>query len=335
MLVLVQGVKVQDVVLKELLENEHRVSVLAPVANGETLDLLSVRLSPLVKRIALVSLVRLLGVGPSQYDIVRECVLETSSLGELLSRLRDSVYDNVNIKLMCDLLLSYREGESLQALSRRDRTVIRMPLEEPFRTFLVLVVAYSLVETMSETVDEKALVLSMDRVDDVYDLLTPLRQYRTYILSQVQVRNTGIFDEIYCQTMSNRGIQLLKLVVDRVVSLRQEHAEISYVADGLSCSERSEIDLVQNEILTLLRELGFMNLQSLRDSVSQSLNVPKGQVDLAVAKLRGRGLIDVRFLPDGRVIVYPTILGLVKAAATGNNLRGFERDRGRRRQHLL
>ena len=316
MLVLVQGVKAHDVILRELLSSESNIVVLAPLPECTLPDLWTVKLTTRVKRVILILATRLFKLTASQYDAVRECVLSSSSLGEAIDKLGEVVYDNVDIKLLRDLLP--HSGKNLDVISGSSRLLLKVPVEEPYRTFIALALAYALTEFFPEATQSKTLVLSLDRVDEVYDLILPLRKYRTYILSLAQVRRAEIFDIVYVQTTTDRGIQILKLAPERVISLKPSEDLVQVMLDSDITISSGRLDLVQTEILTLLRELGFMNLQSLRDSVSQNLNVSKSDVDLAIARLRSLGLIEVRFLPDGRVLVYPTVLGLVKATVTGD-----------------
>ncbi len=318
---LVQGAKAQDIVLRDLL-GDKQIFAFTPLADAAKVDLWSVPLTSTAKRVALVSMTRLLKLTASEYDAVRECLASTSSLGDLLDKLREVVYDNVYVKLMCDLLLSGEEN--LEDLACRGRALIKVPVEEPYRTLLTLIMVYSLAEKYTENLHSVTLLLTIDQVDEIYDLLIPLRRFRTYIVSYVQVRRLEVFDEVYMQSLSSKGLQILKIVPERALQLKAEPEFLSPYIDPISIKV-DKADLVQNEILTLLRELGFMNLQSLRDSVSQNLGISKSTVDIALAKLRSLGLIEVRVLPDGRVLVYPTLLGLVKAAATGSESKSSSR----------
>ncbi len=67
---------------------------------------------------------------------------------------------------------------------------------------------------------------------------------------------------------------------------------------------------IEMEILRSVNELGFTTMSSLIDMVSQSTGTSKNDVTKALIRASNMNLVRIRYLPDGRAVVTPTVAGL-------------------------
>ncbi len=270
------------------------------------------KLSNLSKIILLTLVTRFLNISTSDYKTLRTSIYEANTLKELMQMLEEQAFETPRLSLLVDYLkMIVDEKEASEKLYNSEKVVVDIPLVEPFNTILSL---FILTQLHSDNMlgKWKCIFLFSKYVQDIVDILLMFRRYDIYVVSLEYVRDYTFFDE-YIGVVNIQGkLRIVRESVGRSSEIVQQGERIVAHLD-FAKKLHEELGLVELEILQVLSEMNFMTLNALRDTISHNLNVSKHEVDKAILKLERRGLVQTRVLPDGRVMIYPTLLGLVKA----------------------
>ncbi len=264
------------------------------------------------KHIILSLMLKLFKVDKEEYSTIREIIANSKSFLELFKKLENYNFRDTLLNYLVDLvrdIVSIEDGIDKSNV-KREILHIRTWISDPCSTFLALSVLLYLYE---HDVD-RPILLYVPNVDNILDIILMFRRADVYIYSLRRSRCLECFDEVYIYNIP-RAINrygLVKIRDDTIVKCREPSLRVAPSVPSL-CLSVTKLDNVSREILSTLSELGFMSLNALRESISHQLNVDKSIVDDCILRLERLGLVELRYLPDGRVIVLPTLMGLVKA----------------------
>ncbi|NPA23988.1 MAG: hypothetical protein GXO23_06825 [Crenarchaeota archaeon] len=302
MLKLVTGLKTLDVIYNKV--RKERGIIISPFEGGfEVYEKIRIE-NTYVKHIVFTLMLKLFKIEREEYSIIRESLAESQTLKDFFNRIGNHNFRDVNLNYLVDL---YRDITA-QRRYQEDLSYVRTWPTDPFCTFLTL---SALLYFYQHNIDRPVLIY-LTSVDNVIDMLLMFRRMELYVFS-LRASRLEFFDEAYIYVPPR---------IDKygIVKIRNDIVVRCTPTDLLVCSSPisisfsvTKLDDVSREILSSLSELGFMSLNALRESVAHQLGVDKSVVDSCVLKLERMGLVELRYLPDGRVVVLPTLLGLVKA----------------------
>lgn len=187
---------------------------------------------------------------------------------------------------------------------------INSPMLEPIRSLVTAVAASYLVEA---GVTGGNVVLSTDYVDSLLDVLHELRGLGDiYVHSDKLPRGLGIFDEVLVTSEGLPRVSFGKFIKASGGRVREILVRGGPKVRG---SPRALIDReVDEAILEVVRassEVTPVGLESLVDMISQYNKITREEALLRIVKALSMGLVKLRELGDGRVVLRPTVRGLL------------------------
>ncbi len=251
-------------------------------------------------------ILKLFNITNEEYGILRDVISRSRNLCEIIDNLLNYSFRDVKLNYLIDIL----KGICQDSDKSNEANCIIIPPFDNIATFLSILILYYIRNILKS---EKPVLCYVHDVDQILDIVLIFRKYSTYIFTCRPPRFLNIFDELYIQNIPSipKECGVFKIRDDSIVrcKLSTHISNIGNIAFSLSSQRLERIDL---EILSTLSELGFMSLQALRESISHQYGVDKSVVDKSILKLWRSGFIDIKYLPDGRAIVIPTLTGLVK-----------------------
>ncbi len=256
-------------------------------------------------------------ISSEEYSTIRDVLCRSNMLCDVINELYEYNYNDVKFKYLIDILVELCSQDTENGYEN----YIRTWCSEPFQTFLSLIALYYLCEVKNVN---KPVLCVVNNVNGVVDLLLMFRNKNVYVFTLEKPNSIDFFDEVYIHrisTVSREHSGVIRIRNGEVVRCKIPDFEMKYEDLKIPLSKYA-LDSISVEILQILSELGFMTLHSLRESVSNQFGIDKSEVDRRILKLWRCGLVDIRYLPDGRVVILPTLTGLVKAKDfSGNSLR--------------
>ncbi len=315
MITLVEGLPAADTVVHKYIRES--VLILGPfdVDNVTHLKAGNIELRPETKLLLLILSSRLLNITTDDYKILRTVLAESGTLQEFLEKARDQPFSSPRLATFVDYLTCTMDSKDMsRALADTEKAVLDFVIAEPYSTILSLVY---LCELYREGLLSKfsAVFIITSIIEEILDLLLQFRNLRLHIISLTNVYHLrGLVDEYVTSIVQlpQDKPRIVRLCAGKISEIIPSNRPLKIV-DVKASSIVEKLSDVEREILQMLCEMNFMSLGALRDAVSQNLGIDKSEVDRAVLRLERKGLVQIKVLPDGRVMVYPTVLGLVKA----------------------
>lgn len=315
MISLIEGLPAADTILQRYAK--ENVLVLGPLSldGARQVKAGDAKLFPETKLVMLVLFSRLLNITSEDYRILRTILAEANTLRKFVEKAQEQPFNSPKLSIFTDYLICTIDDKDISdIISNSQRVVMNLAIAEPYSTLLSLIY---LCTFYRESLLKKfsAVFLITNILEDVLDILVWFRNIRLYVVSLSYVAHLrGIVDEYI--------VNIVQIPQDKPRIVRLCAGKVSEVIPSSRSVEVANVEMtdiveklsdVEKEVLQILSEMNFMSLNALRDAISQNLHVDKHEVDRAVLKLEKKGLVQIRILPDGRVMVYPTVLGLVKA----------------------
>ncbi|NPB00737.1 MAG: hypothetical protein GXO10_05120 [Crenarchaeota archaeon] len=303
---IVLGLKTLDLVYERVRKN--RGIIISPF-EGSYRIFKEVKINnPTIKHLILTLFLKLFKINNEEYPIIREAIKESSTLRDLFTRLEEHAFRDVNLNHLIDL---YRDISSINDEEYPNEYIaIRTWISDPHTTFLSIV---ALVHVVKNFPNHPILIYLID-VENILDILLIFRRFNIYVFSLRRPSSLENFEECYLYNIPRPHDRygIIKIRNDTVIKCNEPSIRLIFSEPKIDMSI-IELDEVSREVLSTLSELGFMSLNALRESIAHQFGIDKNIVDSCVLKLERLGLVELRYLPDGRVIVLPTLMGLVKA----------------------
>ncbi|NPA70107.1 MAG: hypothetical protein GXO26_04800 [Crenarchaeota archaeon] len=308
MIRLVTGVKALDLVYEKV--KKEKGIIITPFEGTYTIFREIKISSSTIKHILLTLILKLFEIDNEEYSIIREALKESETLREFFTRLEEHTFRDTNLNYLIDLYHDIALTKD-EEKTKEEYLTVRTWISDPQLTFLAIVALLSILKNCSKS---SPVLLYLIDVENVLDILLIFREYNLYIYSLRKPIHLENFDEIYLynipRLVDKYGI--VKIYYDNIIKCREPSMNMMFTEPKIGM-RLIELDDISREILSTLSELGFMSLNALRESIAHQFGVDKNVVDSCVLKLERLGLVELRYLSDGRVIVLPTLMGLVKA----------------------
>lgn len=248
---------------------------------------------------------RVLGLRDGDSRLLLESLLNSRRLREAI----DYVFD-MHVNYDADRLYYFMKIlSSLNIWRPINKGCIAIPLIEPIMSLVSSVIlSYMVVNGVRGSI-----ILSTDFIDELADALEEVRSLgNIYVFTNRLPHNVAIFDDLIITSTSIPQETFGKLI--RVSN--GGSTEVLMTRLGMSITNNNfepvetKLSDVEMEILRTVNEFGFSIMNSLIDIVSQSTGVSSNDVVKALIKVSSMGLVEIRYLSDGRAIVTPTLAGL-------------------------
>jgi len=274
--------------------------------------------TPYMKYLVSTIFMRLFNFSVDDYMTFHKCLIESSKFSEFIEKLSNTDFRNAKLRYVINFLISndylFKDPIIENCLS--------IPYFEPLRSIISILYVYWLIGFKKIEFSKCEIAIPFNYIDDLFDLLVPLKSFqKLYIYTDRLPKTLEIFDEIYLTNIpriNTSTFSLIKLSTGNEIKTKPVELKIDFIRSSISKIKIPEIEKFTDlelsivaEIMNLLKELVYVNLTTLRDSISQELGIDKKIIDKVLYKLNRLGYIEIRFLPDGRIIVLPTLKGFV------------------------
>ncbi len=303
MLTLVHGSLGLDYLVHNILpSNDWWVSMICQGGDGVGIDM---DLSPGIRsRIALLWS-RILELRDDDSRLLLDALINSSRLYDAINYILETYIDYDATRLYFFM----RIMSTLGIWKPIGRGCIDVPLIEPVKSLVTAaILAYNAANGI-----RGSMILASDFIDEIKDALQEVRGVgNVYIMTNHLPRELGVFDELIITSMAVPQETFGKLI--RIGNGNSSEVLITRIGLGIARNNfetaAGSMGNIEMEILRTVNELGFTTLNSLIDMVSQSTGASKDDTTKALIRASNMNLVRIRYLPDGRAVVTPTVAGL-------------------------
>lgn len=300
MLILVHGSRGLDYLLNEYVAPGHYyVSTICTSPSGG----INIELNPRVSIDLALIWSRVLGLRPGASRVLLDALLGFGRLRDAVDHVLDVYVDHEAHELYF-YLKSLRSLDIWEPIG--EGSCIASTGLEPLRTLVAAVVGVHVMHLAN--LPKAPVILSTDSVDTLVDFLHSMRRLGKVIVhTNTRPRNMGIFDEaiITAEWVPRHGMgELIRVFGGRVDKLITKEAPRGTLEAGARAMGLGKLVI---DVAKTVGEMGLVSLNTLVETTAQYNGVSRQEAVDAVVKAVAADLVRLRHLPDGRIVVVPTM----------------------------